>query len=160
MVSTLRVRLGWASAIFLIAAIAVQPALAWSIPCACRGNVEEAAAPPVVEPDHAACCAQRNTQREIVQQQVAAARACLTTGQVHASGTCCCFEKAPPPTTVTPAVAADISLKPTAFALPAAVVELPIDGRPLAAALRFGSPAELAHASRPSVSILYGVWRN
>jgi hypothetical protein len=156
------------TALVVVAAVAVSPALAWAGPCACRGvanlspAIEQPAASTAAPLAHSCCVkhepvastsaaeTSKTTDREL----------CTVTGRSHVGGSCCCVDKTPQPATTVAIVNFDAAPRPLDFALPAAIASSASQVDALLSTLRLGSPAELAYASQPSFSILYGVWRN
>jgi hypothetical protein len=157
-----------------VAIVAVAPALAWAGPCACRGvaklspAIDQNAAPTTAAPLAHSCCvkhepgASKSDSASVAEtsQTTTDREVCTITGRSHVGGSCCCVDKAPQPATTVAVANFDGAPKLPVFALPAVAVSSasPVDA--LLSSLRLGSPAELAYASQPSFSILYGVWRN
>lgn len=159
--------------IIAVAALALQPIVVMAKPCACRtpdatASVQNASPGREVRGDNPSaphsCCAQRNDTVATAGERVDHHRgihavSCSLKSSIHALGECCCVTKAPAAATL-PSVVATIE-SPTAHAI-AYLPTLAEDfsETPRLSTLRFGSPAELAYSSHPTLSILYCVWRN
>jgi hypothetical protein len=154
----------------VVAVVAIAPALAWAGPCACRSAAmssadieQEAAALPSAPISHSCCHkleATAATSDVHAPQTTTDLELCTVTGRSHIGGSCCCVDKAPEPAVTVAVANFDAAPRPLEFALPAAAVSSASQVEALLSTLRLGSPAELAYASQPSFSILYGVWRN
>ncbi|MBL9083062.1 MAG: hypothetical protein JNK76_14705 [Planctomycetales bacterium] len=156
--------------LIVVAVVAVAPTLAWASPCACRSAAmssvaveQEAAALPSAPVSHSCCHkleATAPTAEVHVPQTTTDRELCTVTGRSHVGGSCCCVDKAPQPATTVAVANFDAAPRLLEFALPAVAVSSASQVEALLSTLRLGSPAELAYASQPSFSILYGVWRN
>lgn len=151
-------------AIVTVAALALQPLTVLASNCACRAA---AATPQTVEDDptpepNRSCCAAKQVAAAVSKPEPVASgdTVCGRTGRMHSSTDCCCVDNAPRPATTDNTAVPDLSPKSNTSKSLVSVLPTASAGPQVGALLRFGSPVELAHASRPSFSILYGVWRN
>ena len=171
--------LGKLPVIVAAATLALQPMVVIAKPCVCRAPDDAAnvrthvTAQPATSREAVAgsgaaevrsCCAQRHegvatATKRVDDRHRVHFGACSLKNSVHALGECCCVTKAPESATP-PSFAATLE-SPTAhwFAYVPNLAESCSDNSRLSA-LRFGSPAELAYSSHPTLSILYCVWRN
>ncbi len=143
-----------------VATLATQPIVVWAKPCACRTP----AAPVEVRADAHPCCAQRAENVATAAKRVDRGGAnspasCTLKNSSHAVGDCCCVTKAPESATL-PSVAAPVEPSTAHWVAYLSTAAESFSETPRLSALRFGSPAELAYSSHPTLSILYCVWRN
>ena len=143
-----------------VATLATQPIVVWAKPCACRTP----AAPVEARADAHPCCVQRAEKVATATKRVEPGRAipstsCSLKNASHAVGDCCCVTKAPESATL-PNVAAPVEPSTAHWVAYLSTAAESFSETPRLSALRFGSPAELAYSSHPTLSILYCVWRN
>ena len=148
-----------------VAMMATQPIVIWAKPCACRTPASPVVATPVeVQAESHACCAQRAEKVATAAERVDHNRAtpptsCSLKNTTHAVGDCCCVTKGPEKATL-PSVAPPLEPSTAHWVAYLSTAAESFTETPRLSALRFGSPAELAHSSHPTLSILYCVWRN